>query len=135
MDSGINEFGLAKGDLSRLTGTALKAFFRVAAIWALTEPEQMALLGIKGRRTLLRWQRREVRAVSRESMLRISCVFGIFKALGILFQRSELADLWIRSPNTAPLFGGRSALELMTSGNFADLLAVRRYLDAETDGI
>jgi hypothetical protein len=37
----------------------------------------------------------------------------------------------VRKPNTAPPFGGRSALERMLSGQVADLYVVRQYLDAE----
>ena len=41
------------------------------------------------------------------------------------------ADEWVRKPNTAPPFGGGSALERMLSGQVADLYVVRQYLDAE----
>jgi len=37
----------------------------------------------------------------------------------------------VRKPNNEPLFGGRSALERMLSGQVADLYVVRQYLDAE----
>jgi len=37
----------------------------------------------------------------------------------------------VRRPNDAPLFGGKSALERMLSGNVADLYIVRQYLDAQ----
>ena len=41
------------------------------------------------------------------------------------------ADAWLRRPNDAPLFGGRSALDRMLSGQVSDLFLVRQYLDAE----
>jgi len=44
---------------------------------------------------------------------------------------ARAADEWIRQPNNAPLFGGRSALERMLSGQVADLYVVRQYLDSE----
>jgi hypothetical protein len=37
----------------------------------------------------------------------------------------------VRKPNDAPLFGGRSALDRMISGNVADLFVVRQYIDAQ----
>jgi hypothetical protein len=40
----------------------------------------------------------------------------------------------VSKPNTAPLFGGQSALARMLSGNVADLYVVRQYLDAVRGG-
>ena len=67
-------------------------------------------------------------------MERISYILGIYRALQILFKDAKLADGWVRRPNTASPFGGRSALDRMLSGNVADLFVVRRYLDAERGG-
>jgi hypothetical protein len=52
----------------------------------------------------------------------------------ILFPAPEVADAWMRKPNAAPLFGGRSALQRMLAGNVSDLNAVRRYLDGVRGG-
>ena len=49
----------------------------------------------------------------------------------ILLPDPHAADQWVRKPNDAPQFGGRSALERMLSGQVADLYVVREYLDAE----
>jgi hypothetical protein len=38
---------------------------------------------------------------------------------------------WVRQPNTAVPFGGRSALDRMLGGNVGDLFVVRQYLDAQ----
>ena len=61
---------------------------------------------------------------------RLSHVFGIYHALHVLFLRAH-ADEWVHRPNSAEPFGGRPAIELMTSGLSVDLAAVRRYLDGE----
>ena len=44
------------------------------------------------------------------------------------------ADEWLRKPNSAPLFGGHSALDRMLGGQVADLYVVRQYLDAQRGG-
>ena len=62
---------------------------------------------------------------------RLSYLLGIYKSLQILLPDARAADEWIRKPNDAPLFGGRSALERMMTGQVADLYVVRQYLDAE----
>lgn len=112
-----------------LTGPALRTFFRIAEAWGLREQEQMRLLGLDSRATLQSWKRGDVAAISKDALERISYVLGIYKGLQILLPKS--ADEWVRKPNEAPLFGGRTALERMASGNVADLYVVRQYVDAQ----
>ena len=71
---------------------------------------------------------------SRDTVERLSYLLGIYKALQILLPETEAADGWVRRPNQAAIFGGRSALERMLGGNVGDLLVVRQYLDAMRGG-
>lgn len=112
-----------------LTGPALRTFFRIADAWKLKEAEQMRLLGLDSRATLQSWKRGGVAAISKDALERISYILGIYKSLRILLPQT--ADQWVRKPNDAAPFGGRSALERMTSGNVADLFVVRQYVDAQ----
>ena len=70
----------------------------------------------------------------KDALERISYILGIYKALQILLPDEKAADQWVKRPNTAPLFGGRSALDRMMSGQVADLFVVRQYLDAQRGG-
>lgn len=112
-----------------LTGPALRTFFRISEAWGLAEQEQMRLLGLDSRSTFQSWKRGAVAAIPKDALERISYVLGIYKGLQILLPRT--ADEWVRKPNTAGLFAGRSALDRMTSGNVADLYVVRQYIDAQ----
>ena len=114
-----------------LGGAALRAFFGLAKAWKLSEQEQMKLLGLTSRSTLHSWKAGRVTNVSRDTVERVSYLLGIFKAINILLPDQNRADAWMRAPNKAPLFGGRSALDRMSSGNIGDLYVVRQYLDAE----
>ncbi|WOK35476.1 antitoxin Xre-like helix-turn-helix domain-containing protein [Sphingomonas sp. C3-2] len=114
-----------------LGGPALRAFFGIAQAWHLSETEQLKLLGLVSRSTLHSWKAGKVTKVSRDTLERISYLLGIFKAINILLPMPDRADAWMRAANKAPLFGGRSALDRMTSGNVADLFVVRQYLDAQ----
>jgi hypothetical protein len=116
-------------DRKSLTGPALRTFFRIAEAWRLTEAEQMRLLGLDNRSTFQNWKRGEVSSVPKDALERISYVMGIYKGLQILLPRT--ADEWVRKPNKARVFGGRSALERMVSGNVADLYVVRQYVDGQ----
>lgn len=112
-----------------LTGPALRTFFRIADAWKLKEQEQMRILGIDRRSTYQSWKRGAVTAIPKDALERISYVLGIYKGLQILLPKS--ADDWVRKPNKSPVFGGRSALDRMVSGNVSDLYVVRQYIDAQ----
>ncbi|QXF12807.1 MULTISPECIES: MbcA/ParS/Xre antitoxin family protein [Sphingopyxis] len=112
-----------------LTGPALRTFFRIAEAWGLKETEQMSLLGLDKRSTFQSWKRGAVASIPKDALERISYVMGIYKALQILLPRT--ANEWVHKPNKIALFGGRPAIERMTSGNVADLFVVRQYLDAQ----
>lgn len=123
-----------KLDRRRLSAPGLKAFFRVAELWGLSNDEQMTLLGLTSRSTFFNWRRDPEVSLSKDTLERISYVLGIYKALRILLPDDKAADAWVRQPNAATPFGGRSALERMLSGQVADLFVVRQYLDAQRGG-
>ena len=118
-----------------LAGAALRAFFRIAALWKLDTSQERTLLGNPPASTYFKWKKDPQAAhLSRDVLERISYVLGIFKALEILFPDPARADTWLTRPNDAPMFGGHSALERMLGGNVSDLFVVRQYLDAQRGG-
>ena len=117
-----------------LAPTALRTFFRIADGWGLSQAEARTLLGNPPESTYYKWKSGKVGNVSSDLVERISYVLGIYKALQILLPDPAAADAWVKRPNAAPLFNGRSALDLMLSGRVADLFLVRQFLDAERGG-
>ena len=112
-------------------GAGLRAFERIAQLWKLSIPQQLTLLGIASRSTYFKWRREREPRLPRDTLERLSYLLGIYKALQILLPEAHAADAWIHQPNEAPLFGGKSALERLLTGNVADLYVVRQYLDAQ----
>lgn len=113
---------------------ALRTFWRISDAWQLDVSAQTTLLGV-GRTTLYQWKLGKIRApLDRHVLERLSYLFGIYAALQILLPVRARADAWVHAPNTAPLFGGRSALDRMLGGQVADLYVVREYLDAQRGG-
>ena len=110
---------------------ALRAFARIADLWHLSIAEQLTLLGLSSRSTYFKWRKERQVRLSRDTLERISYLLGIYKALQILLPDTRSADEWVRRPNKAAVFGGKSALERMLSGNVSDLYVVRQYLDAQ----
>jgi hypothetical protein len=120
-------------DRKALSGPALRTFFRIAEAWGLSNDEQITLLGAE-RSTYYKWKRERDGLLPKDTLERISYILGIYKALHILLPNDQAADSWIRRSNTAPVFGGKSALDRMLSGQVSDLYVVRQYLDAQRGG-
>ncbi|MGY0504294.1 MbcA/ParS/Xre antitoxin family protein [Luteimonas sp. e5] len=114
-----------------LAGPGLRTFFRITDAWGLSAEQERRLLGSPGRSTFFRWKANQSGPLSHDVLERISYVLGIYKALHILLPSPAQADGWIRRENSAPLFGGGTALERMLGGQVADLFVVRQYLDAQ----
>lgn len=118
------------------SSVALKAALRIAEQWELNEPQLAILLGGVPLATLRRWKRQlresdQVRtSLTRDQLDRVSYLLGVYKALHVLFPDAGQADSWVKRPNQAPGFDGRSALDVMLQGGMRDLQIVRRHLDA-----
>jgi len=125
------EQGLPATQPRELSGPALRAFFNIVSTWNLNTAQQRKLLGNPPSSTFFKWKRELSGSLPRDVLERISYVLGIYKALQILIPDEARADVWISSPNTAPMFDGNSALDRMLGGNVGDLYAVRQYLDAQ----
>ena len=121
--------------VARMSAAGLRAFVRIAELWQLTVDEQLCLLGQPPRSTYFAWRRHPDQArLPRDTLERLSNLLGIYKSLQILLPDAAAADAWVRQPNAAPLFAGRSALQQMLAGNLSDLNGVRRYLDSVRGG-
>lgn len=118
----------------RMAQAGLRTFFRIAELWDLRVDEQVTLLGRPSRSTYFKWKKDGADALPRDVLERISYLLGIYKDLQLLLPDEAAADAWVRRPNDAQPFGGRSALDRMLSGNVSDLYEVRRYLDGERGG-
>jgi len=118
-------------DFSSAGGAGLRAFAKIAEAWGLTVAEQLKLLGIASRSTFFKWRREPDPRLPQDTLERLSYLLGIYKSLQILLPDPKAADEWVRRTNSAPPFGGGTALERMLSGQVADLYVVRQYLDSE----
>ena len=121
----------ASFDPEELGATALTAFFNITAAWGLSAEEERTLLGSPPRSTFFKWKSERAAKLSPDTLERISYVMGIYKALRILLPTEESANDWVKKPNTARGFNGKSALDRMLAGRVIDLADIRRYLDAE----
>ena len=119
---------------ARLSGTAAKAFVRLAKQWGLSNGEAAALLGVSPSTwdRIKRGDRAE--ALSQDQLTRVSALAGTFKGLRLLFA-DAMADRWPQLPNKGPLFENRRPIDAMIEGGIPRMLEVRRYIDAVRGGI
>jgi uncharacterized protein (DUF2384 family) len=118
-----------------ITDDEAEAMFRACVnlfrLWRLSDNDAAVLLDLPVR-TFARWKTGAIGRIGRDQKARLSNIIGIHKALRIVFREPDRAYGWIRASNSA--FGGRSAIDVMLSGELTDLMRVRRYLDAERGG-
>lgn len=114
----------------RLSGPAIRTFFKIATTWQLSPDEQRGLLGWPAVSTFYNYRSGAIGTLTFDTLTRLSLVLGIYKALHVLYPDDGLADRWVMLPNAHPIFGGRPALALMIEGGIDGLHQVRRLLDA-----
>lgn len=136
--TGLTLRDITREDRARMSGPALRTFANIAGEWGLSERDRLAVLGQPGRSTCHGWFTRAAAhqevVLPLDTLLRISAVLGIYKALRVIFPRTGEDLAWLRAPNSGPLFGGQSPLSLVISGSPDGILLVRRYLDAWCTG-
>ena len=98
-------------DRKRLSGPALRTFFRIADLWVLSVDEQMTLLGLTAKSTFYKWKKNPDVVLPRDTLERISYVVGIYKALQILLpdKRGRMAGYGSRTRPRPSAGGPRSS--------------------------
>lgn len=114
--------------------TAFKVVLNIFDKWHCTTEEALILLGLK-RSTWFKYKNSPEHAIfSHDITERISYILNIHAALRILFSNQESVHQWVRKPNNAPFYNGRSAMDIMLQGRVVDLWAVASRLNAERGG-
>ena len=123
----------------RLSGPAMRTFIAIADLWALSQNERLLVLGLPSPSTYYGWVKAAREGDSftlpTDTLLRISAVLGIHKALRILFASDVEGLRWLRDPHAALPFGGQPPIALALCGTQDGLMLVRRFLDAARGGL
>ena len=76
----------------------------------MNELQQQLILQCPSRKTLRAWRAGKFDTIPNHVLIRISYIFGIYKALQVLLPEGNAAHEWIKKKNSADLFNNRSAL-------------------------
>ena len=118
---------------AQLSSAAIRGFLNIAKKWKLTEEQSRSLLGGVASSTFHAWKTNPDRTLDQDTLLRISLVLGIYKALNIYFGQ-PWADRWVTLENRNTLFAGRTPLRYMMQRGQPGMVEVRRMLDAWRGG-
>lgn len=119
-------------DRRLMTAPAVRVFRGISRAWEMSFREELGVLGLP-RPVWSSCARDRAPVLPAEVLMHIALVAGVFEAINMLFP-PERADAWMRSQNSAQIFGGRSALDLMVEVGPPGVGAVRLYLLGEIYG-
>jgi hypothetical protein len=118
----------------KMSGPAMRAFLNIAREWKLTESQARGLLGGIASSTYHAWKNEpNKQKLSQDTLIRISLVIGIFKALQIYFDQS-LANRWMTLGNRGLIFAGLPPIEYAIRHGQPGMMQIRRMLDAWRGG-
>jgi len=124
----------ARSERERLSRSAIKAFLNIMEKWGVRDEDARALLGGMSNGPFYEMKKNPNRTLDADTLMRLSYLVGIFKALNILYSEA-LADAWIHRPNANRIFGGQTPLAYMIKGGLPAMQVVRRLLDARRGGM
>jgi hypothetical protein len=125
----------SKTERERLSPSALEAFFSIMDRWGVRDEDARLLLGGVTNGPYYEMKKNpQGRVLDPDTLLRVSYLIGIFKALNILHSQA-LADEWMGLSNSNRIFGGASPLAYMIRGGAPAMQIVRRLLDARRGGM
>jgi len=118
----------------RLSSSAIRAFVNIAEKWGLSEVQARGLLGGIASSTFHAWKTEpRGRRLDQDTLMRISLVIGIYKALNIYFGK-PWADRWVVLANRGPMFAGQAPIDYMLRQGQPGMMQVRRMLDTWRGG-
>ena len=114
-----------KAERARLSAGAALVFFNIMAAWSVKDDDARALLGGVSNGAYYALKKGEGKPLDEDRLRRISYLVGIFKALNILHGQ-DLADRWMRLPNSNRIFGGGTALAYLIKGGLPAFQTLRQ---------
>jgi hypothetical protein len=135
---------------ARISRSAIRIFLNIAEKWQLTEAQARGLLNGIASSTYHAWKRERParrtghgpeqgpqpgpeRGLDQDTLMRISLIIGIYKALHIYFS-DDWADRWVSLGNRGTLFAGAPPIDYMLRQGQPGMLEVRRMLDSWRGG-
>ena len=113
-----------------MTASGFKAALKIFDKWGCGAEQAQKILGLN-RATYFKYKKApEAVNLSQDQLERLSYVINIHAALRVVFDNPENVYGFIKMPNHNPYFNGKTPLELISTGHFANLYEVYKRIDA-----
>ncbi len=109
---------------------ATEAYARIVEAWKLDDSDARKMLAVNHQTWMQIKNGKWSGLLNQEQLMRISAVIGLYKALHSCFN-NDLADRWIKRPNTGWIFSGRKPVDVLIEGGLPAMVKTRRYIIAE----
>lgn len=107
----------------------LPGIIKILDKWKCSLDVKLALLGFSSEEKFQVMLSKPITyAFSNEQIKRMSYLLTIYRSLHTILSDRHRADNWVNSPNTAPLFKGQPAIEILKKWRLRDLELVTHYL-------
>lgn len=117
-----------------MTAKGLQVALNILDKWGCAPEQEWNILGMK-RSTYYRYREGGGKPrLSRDQVERISYILNIHAALRVVFDNPENIYGFMSMANNNPFFNGRTALAVISTGNFGALYEVFKRIDALRGG-
>ena len=108
---------------------ATEVYAHIVGAWKLDDSDAEKLLSVN-HQSWMRIKNGEWSGLlDREQLMRISAIIGLHEALHSCFNE-DLANSWVKRPNTGSIFSGRKPIEVMIEGGLPVMIEARDYMGA-----
>lgn len=108
---------------------ATEAYARIVEAWKLDDLDARKMLDVDLDTWIQIKNETWSGVLNQQQLMRISAIIGLYKALHSCFNE-DLADRWIKRPNTGWIFSGRKPVDVMIEGGLPVMMKTRRYIIA-----
>jgi len=110
----------------RVTGP-VRTLLSIFARWDISDQDAAKLLGKEAAQYIVDLRSGTAGLGDRDTQDRARLLLGIYEAVHSLLREADEEKSWLRA--AMPTLGGRSLIELMQNGSFADLLLAKSFID------
>ena len=108
---------------------AAEVYALVVEAWKLDDSDAERLLDVDSETWMRIKNGKWSGLLDREQLMRISAIIGLHEALHSYFNE-ELANCWVKRPNTGAIFSGCKPLDVMIEGGLPVMIKARNYMGA-----
>ncbi|WP_171040082.1 MbcA/ParS/Xre antitoxin family protein [Marinobacter shengliensis] len=131
----VAENNHTQADLNRMGAKGLKAVLNILDKWGCSPEQSMSILRLP-KATFYKYRSKpESIRLDRDQLSRLSYLLNMHQSLRIVFENRDNVYGFMSKKNHNPFFNGRAPLDVISSGEFADLYETYKRVDTLRGGL